>query len=160
MAGPVAHLHRSSSGLNRGETSYRQKTAGAAAPPAAHGFPQIAITAIRGHGISIALPHALFRSSEVFSGAGDGEAIIGMAPEGYHLSATVVLGLKSVAEDFYKTFFRDVEIGAFDVDALRFSYTTCSVTPRRRAGGEQGWRRSMHFQSSSFRRRCRGDWGF
>ncbi len=30
------------------------------------------------------------------------------------------LGLELVAEDFYKVFFREVEIGEFDVEALRF----------------------------------------
>jgi len=30
------------------------------------------------------------------------------------------LGSEFVAEDFYKVFFRDVEIGEFDVEALRF----------------------------------------
>jgi hypothetical protein len=30
------------------------------------------------------------------------------------------LGFEEVQEDFYKVFFRDVEIGEFDVEALRF----------------------------------------
>jgi hypothetical protein len=30
------------------------------------------------------------------------------------------LGFELVAEDFYKVFFRDLEIGGFDVEALRF----------------------------------------
>ena len=30
------------------------------------------------------------------------------------------LGFESVAEDFYKVFFSDLEIGEFDVEALRF----------------------------------------
>jgi hypothetical protein len=30
------------------------------------------------------------------------------------------LGLELVAEDFYKVFFREIEIGKFDVEALRF----------------------------------------
>jgi hypothetical protein len=30
------------------------------------------------------------------------------------------LGLELVTEDFYKVFFRDIEIGEFDVEALRF----------------------------------------
>jgi hypothetical protein len=30
------------------------------------------------------------------------------------------LGFELVAEDFYKVFFRDVEIGEFDAEALRF----------------------------------------
>lgn len=30
------------------------------------------------------------------------------------------LGLEPVAEDFYKVFFRNLEIGEFDVEALRF----------------------------------------
>jgi hypothetical protein len=30
------------------------------------------------------------------------------------------LGFEMVAEDFYKVFFRDLEIGEFDVEALRF----------------------------------------
>jgi hypothetical protein len=30
------------------------------------------------------------------------------------------LGIEEVQEDFYKVFFRDVEIGEFDVEALRF----------------------------------------
>jgi len=30
------------------------------------------------------------------------------------------LGFELVAEDFYKVFFRDLEIGEFDVEALRF----------------------------------------
>jgi hypothetical protein len=30
------------------------------------------------------------------------------------------LGFESVAEDFYKVYFRDIEIGEFDVEALRF----------------------------------------
>jgi hypothetical protein len=30
------------------------------------------------------------------------------------------LGFESVAEDFYKVFFRNTEIGEFDVEALRF----------------------------------------
>jgi len=30
------------------------------------------------------------------------------------------LGFDMVAEDFYKVFFRDVEIGEFDVEELRF----------------------------------------
>lgn len=30
------------------------------------------------------------------------------------------LGFELVAEDFYKVFFREIKIGEFDVDALRF----------------------------------------
>jgi hypothetical protein len=30
------------------------------------------------------------------------------------------LGFEQVAEDFYKVFFRNIEIGEFDVEALRF----------------------------------------
>jgi hypothetical protein len=30
------------------------------------------------------------------------------------------LGFELVAEDFYKVFFRDIEIGEFDVESLRF----------------------------------------
>jgi hypothetical protein len=30
------------------------------------------------------------------------------------------LGFELVAEDFYKVFFREIEIGEFDVEALRF----------------------------------------
>ena len=30
------------------------------------------------------------------------------------------LGFEMVAEDFYKVFFREVELGEFDVEALRF----------------------------------------
>ena len=31
-----------------------------------------------------------------------------------------ILGFEQVDEDFYKVYFRDVEIGEFDAEALRF----------------------------------------
>jgi hypothetical protein len=35
------------------------------------------------------------------------------------------LGFELVAEDFYKVFFRDVEIGEFDVETLRLGLCRC-----------------------------------